>query len=149
MSAIVVSTEVERPASDVLAYATDPTRFSEWQQGVVDGYMDQPDPSRPQTVGTRCLTTRHIGAAKRSLTSEITHIDPPRRWGIRGVDGPIRSTVDVTVEPLAETRSRLSIAVEFEGHGIGKILVPLIVNRQARNEMPGNLATLKDRVEAG
>jgi hypothetical protein len=55
----------------------------------------------------------------------------------------------VTVEPLAETRSRLSIAVEFEGHGIGKILVPLIVNRQARNEMPGNLATLKHRVEAG
>jgi Polyketide cyclase / dehydrase and lipid transport len=149
VSAIVVSTEVERPASEVFAYATDPTRFSERQQGVVDGYMDQPDQSRPLTVGTRCLTTRHIGAAKRSVTSEITHIDPPRTWGIRGVDGPIRSTVDVTVEPLAETRSRLSIAVEFEGHGIGKILVPLIVNRQARNEMPGNLATLKHRVEAG
>jgi len=95
------------------------------------------------------LTTRHIGAAIRSVTSEITHIDPPRAWGIRGVDGPIRSTIEVTVEPLAETRSRLSIAVEFEGHGIGKILVPLIVNRQAGNEMPGNLATLKDRVEAG
>jgi hypothetical protein len=141
VSAIVVSTEVERPASEVFAYATDPRRFAEWQQGVIDDDMDQPDPSRPLAVGTRCLTTRHIGAANRSVTSEITHI--------RGVDGPIRSSVDVPVEPLAETRSRLTIAVEFEGHGIGKILVPLIVNRQARNEMPGNLATLKDRVEAG
>jgi hypothetical protein len=46
----------------------------------------------------------------------------PRTWGIRGIDGPIRATVDVTVEPLAETRSRLNIAVEFEGHGVGKIL---------------------------
>jgi hypothetical protein len=68
--------------------------------------------------------------------------------GIRGVDGPIRYTVDLTVEPLAETRSRLTIAVEFEGHGIGKILVPLLVNHHARNEVPGNLATLKERVEA-
>jgi hypothetical protein len=49
---------------------------------------------------------------------------------------------------LAETRSRLSIAVELEGHGIGKILVPLIVNRQARNEIPGSLVTLKHRIEA-
>jgi hypothetical protein len=148
MAAIVVSTEIERPAAEVFGYATDPRRFSEWQQGVVDGYMDQPDPSGPPPVGTRCLTTRHIGAADRSVTSEITHIDPPRTWGVRGIDGPIRSTVDVTVERLAETRSRLSIAVEFEGHGVGKILVPLIVNRQARKEMPANVATLKHRVEA-
>ena len=68
--------------------------------------------------------------------------------GVRGIDGPIRSTVEVNVEPLAEARSRLTIAVDLEGHGIGRILVPLLVDRQARNEMPGNLATLKERVEA-
>jgi hypothetical protein len=37
VSAIVASTDVERPASEAFAYATDPTRFSEWQQSVVDG----------------------------------------------------------------------------------------------------------------
>jgi len=46
------------------------------------------------------------------------------------------------------TRSRLTIAVDFEGHGIGKLLVPLVVRRQARAEMPGNIAKLKKRVEA-
>jgi hypothetical protein len=64
------------------------------------------------------------------------------------VASTIRSTVEVTVEPLAEARSRLTIAVDFEGHGIGRILVPLLVDRQTRNEMPGNLAALKERVEA-
>jgi uncharacterized protein YndB with AHSA1/START domain len=39
MPAIVASTEVERPAAEVFAYATDPARFSEWQKGVVDGHM--------------------------------------------------------------------------------------------------------------
>ena len=42
MAPIVTSTEVDRPAGEVFAYATDPTRFHEWQQGVVDGHMDQP-----------------------------------------------------------------------------------------------------------
>ena len=34
-SPITVSTEIDRPAADVFAYATDPSRFPEWQQGVV------------------------------------------------------------------------------------------------------------------
>lgn len=42
MPPITVSTEVDRPAEDVFAYAIDPTRFHEWQAGVVDGRMDQP-----------------------------------------------------------------------------------------------------------
>ena len=66
-----------------------------------------------------------------------------------GVDGPIRALVDVTVEPLSESaRSRVTIAVDFEGHGIGKLLVPLAVRRQAANEMPKNLQTLKERLES-
>jgi hypothetical protein len=28
---------VDRPAAEVFAYATDPTRFHEWQHGVIDG----------------------------------------------------------------------------------------------------------------
>jgi hypothetical protein len=57
--------------------------------------------------------------------------------------------VDVTVEPLTDSRSRLTIAVDFEGHGIGKVLVPLVVRREARKEMPANLAALKQRLEIG
>ena len=144
MTAIVSTTEVERPATEVFAYATDPTRFSEWQKGVVDGHMDSPG---PPAVGARCLTTRRIGGAERPSTSQVTHVDPPRAWGVRGIDGPIRAIVDLTVEPLTDSRSRLTIAVDFEGHGIGKVLVPLIVRREARAEMPTNLAALKNRME--
>ena len=144
MPPITVSTEVERSAEDVFAYATDPTRFPEWQQGVIDGHMDQPG---TPAVGARCLTTRRIGGANRPSTSEVAHISPPATWGVRGIDGPIRAIVDVTVEPLTARRSRLTIAVDFAGHGVGKLLVPLIVRREARKEMPANLATLKERLE--
>jgi uncharacterized protein YndB with AHSA1/START domain len=145
MPPVIATTEVDRAAAEVFAYATDPARFHEWQAGVTEGHLDHPGPPE---AGTRCLTTRRIGGASRTVTSEVTHVDPPRTWGVRGIDGPIRATVDLTVEPLTDSTSRLTIAVGFEGHGIGKILIPLLVRRQAQKEMPANLATLKRRIEA-
>ena len=150
MPPIITSAEIERPAADVFAYATDPARFPEWQKGVVDGHMDgPPDGTGTPTVGAKCVTTRRIGGASRPSTSELTHIDPPKTWGVRGIDGPIRAAVDVLVEPMTGSRSRLTISVDFTGYGIGKILVPLMVRREARKEMPANMAALKHKMEAG
>jgi hypothetical protein len=150
MPPIVTTAEIERPAAEVFGYATDPARFGEWQQGVVDGHMDGPgNGTHAPAVGAKCVTTRRIGGANRPSTSELVHIDPPRTWRVQGTDGPIRATVDVLVEPLTDSRSRLTISVEFTGHGIGKILVPLMVRREARKEMPDNIAALKQRLEAG
>jgi hypothetical protein len=144
MPPVTATTDVGRAAAEVFAYATDPARFCEWQAGVTAGHLGHPGPAQ---AGARCVTTRRIGGTSRTATSEITYIDPPRTWGIRGIDGPIRAIVDLSVEPLTDTTSQLTIAVDFEGHGIGKILVPLLIRRQARKEMPANLATLKHRLE--
>jgi hypothetical protein len=140
---ITVSAEVQRPAAEVYAYATDPARFAEWQKGVVSGRMADGDGG----VGARCITVRRIGFAERASTAELVHADPPRSWRIRGVDGPIRALVEVDVAPLTAERSRLTIAVDFEGHGIGRLLVPLVVVREARKEMPANIAALRQRLE--
>jgi hypothetical protein len=78
MPPISTSAEIGRPAAEVFAYATDPARFKEWQQGVVDGHMDGPaDGTQPPAVGARCVTTRRVGGASRPSTSELVHIDPP------------------------------------------------------------------------
>jgi hypothetical protein len=148
MPPIVTSADIDRPAAEVFAYATDPARFSEWQKGVVDGHMDSPaNGTQTPAVGAKCVTTRRIGGANRPSTSELMQIDPPKAWAVRGTDGPIRATVNVLVEPLTDFRSRLTISVDFTGHGIGKILVPLMVRREARKEMPENMTALKHRME--
>jgi hypothetical protein len=144
MTPTTVTVDVDRPADEVFAYAINPTHFHEWQNGVIAGSMDR---SGLPEVGDHCVTTRRIGGAERPSTSEIVRIDPPRAWSVRGIDGPIRASVDLDVEPLTETRSRLTIRVDFEGHGIGKVLVPLMVQRQAAKEMPTNMTTLKSRLE--
>jgi hypothetical protein len=68
MAPTIASTVVDRPAAQVFAYATDPARFREWQQGVTGGHLDQPGPAQ---VGTKCLTTRRIGGASRAVTAEV------------------------------------------------------------------------------
>jgi uncharacterized protein YndB with AHSA1/START domain len=146
MGMIVASTEVKRPAAEVFAYVTDPATMSEWQQGCLRGRMD----GAPTHVGSKCTTIRRIGGREREVVTEITEYDPPHRWADRGISGPIRAIVAVTVEALDEgSRSRVTIELDFTGHGIGRLLVPLVVRRQAAGEMPDNMTRLKQRLEAG
>lgn len=144
MAPIVSSIEVAQPSAVTFDYVVDPTRFHEWQSGLVAGRMDRD----PVTVGARCITTRRIGGRPRDITSEITRFDRPRRWADHGLDGPIRGRVEVDVEALDnDARSRVTISLDFEGHGIGKLLVPLMVRRQAEKEMPANMRRLKEQLE--
>lgn len=83
-----VTIDVEAPAADVFAYATDPTKFPEWQQGVVSGSMET---KGAPAVGDHCRTIRKIGGTERPATSELVEFDPPRTWAVRGIDGPIRA----------------------------------------------------------
>lgn len=146
MAPIVSIIEIDRPPLDAFAYVTDPATMNEWQPGVTSGRMDR----TPTVVGAHCLTTRKVGGTTREVVTEITEYDPPRRWADHGIDGPIRAVVSVTVDPLDEgARAKVTIELDFEGHGIGKILVPLLVRRQAARDMPSTMLTLKQRLESG
>ena len=69
MAPITVTTEVNRPAGDVFAYATDPTHFSEWQKGVVEGHMEEGNGTHG--LGAKYVTTRRIGMSNRSSSAEV------------------------------------------------------------------------------
>jgi uncharacterized protein YndB with AHSA1/START domain len=145
MAPLVTTIDIARPQDEVFAYVTDPTTFAEWQAGVVRGRMEG---GKTPSVGSKCAMTRRISGMERESTSELTKLDPPSSWAVHGIDGPIRAIVNVTVEPLdAGAQSRVRIELDFEGHGIGKLLVPLVVRRQARSEMPANCARLKQQLE--
>jgi uncharacterized protein YndB with AHSA1/START domain len=143
---IVTSTDIARPPDDVFEYVTDPSHLAEWQESVVSAHSDDPGPPH---VGTRVVLTRRMGRREQAMTSEITEISPPTSWAVRGVDGPVRGIVKGTVEPLDDGgRSRVTIELDFEGHGIGRLLVPLVARPQAQRQMPNNMQRLKERLES-
>ncbi|WP_326719598.1 SRPBCC family protein [Streptomyces sp. NBC_00243] len=145
MSAIKESVDISCRPEDVFSYVTDPSHLPEWQESAVSV---RPVGDAPVAVGSRVVVTRRIGRRDIPMTSEVTELDPPRSWRVDGIDGPIRGHVKGTIEPLGDgERSRLTLSLDFETHGIGKVLVPLVVRPHVRKEMPRNEQTLKRLLE--
>jgi hypothetical protein len=142
---IVSSAEIARRPEDVFSYVSDPSRLPDWQESVLSAQLEG---GGAPAEGSRAITTRRIGRGERTMTMELTEITAPSSWAVRGIDGPVRAIVKGTVEPLDDgARSRVTIELDFEGHGIGKLLVPLIARPQAKQELPKNLQRLKERLE--
>jgi uncharacterized protein YndB with AHSA1/START domain len=144
MPAIVHEIEISRPPEDVFPYVTDPTTFPEWQRDVVRAQADGDGPLR---VGSRIVTTRRIARTEFTQVQEITEIEAPHAWAVRGLAGPIRAHARITVEPLQHgAASRVRFALDFEGPGIGRLLVPQ-VRRIAAKQAPHSYQNLKERLE--
>lgn len=145
MAPIMSSVEISRRPEDVFAYVTDPSHLPDWQESVVSVRGEA-----PYTVGSTVVVTRRVGRMEREVTSKLGELTPPSAWAVRGIDGPIRGDVKGTVEPLGDgERSKVTIALDLEGHGIGKLLLPLVVRRQVEAEMPRNMQKLKEQLELG
>lgn len=139
MAPLVSTIEIACPPETVFAFAADPLHFAEWQRDVVS----------VRILGdARFVTTRRINGAERTMTQRITHNDPPRRIAVQGIDGPIRPHATITIEPTGDgTRSRVTFTLDFEGHGLGIPLLPL-VRRQAQKGAQASYQNLKQLLES-
>ena len=144
MPPIVHDIEINRPPDSVFAYVTDPSRFAEWQDDVAGSHREDDGPPRR---GSRIVTTRRIARTTFTQVQEITEIAAPRVWAVRAVEGPIRAHARITVEPLRDgAASRVTFALDFDGPGIGKLLVPQI-RRMTEKQAPRSYRNLKQRLE--
>src|SRR6266511_1756799 len=130
MAAIVESIEISRRPEQVFAYLNDPSHMTEWQESAVS--VRQEGAGGPG-VGSIIVMTRRVRGGERTMTNEVTEVDPPRSFAARGIDGPVRGIFKGTIEPVeGGARSKVTMSLDFEGHGIGKLLVPLVVRPQVR-----------------
>jgi uncharacterized protein YndB with AHSA1/START domain len=147
MAPIVNTVEINRRPEDVFAYVIDPERFPEWQDAVVRARRKDDGPVQQ---GSRIELTRRMGSREQTMTSELTEYNPPRSYAFRVIDGPVRALGNGRFEPVDDgNRTRFTFELDFEGHGIGKLLVPLFVRRQAAKEVLESHDNLKRRLESG
>jgi len=145
LAPITHSVEIDRKPDEVFAYVTDPARFAEWQDNVVRAELIDDGPVQQ---GSKLTMTRRMGKREVSMTSQLTEYDPPRSYAFRVLDGPVRARGKGRFEPLdGGERTRFTFELDFDGHGIGKLLVPLVVRRQAEKELPETHAELKKRLD--
>ncbi|MCH5674424.1 SRPBCC family protein [Streptomyces gilvus] len=146
MSAFHEEIDVDRTPEDVWAYVIDPSHLPEWQLSAVSAErLDE----GPLHTGSQVRVTRRLGRRREMpMTMEYTEYDPPHSWSVRGIDGPVRGLFHAEVEPIDDgRRSRVKMDLDFEGHGLGKVMLPLFVRPQVRKELPRNERMLKERLE--
>jgi uncharacterized membrane protein len=138
------SIEIARSPEEVFAYLDELERHSEWQEQLISAEKLGDGPAQ---VGTRSTEKRRMGKREMTVSYEVTEHEPPHVFAFRGIDGPVRAVGSVTVEPLANgSGSWVLLVLDFEGHGFGKLLLPL-VRRQARVQVPKDQQRLKERLE--
>lgn len=142
---ITSSIEIERPQKEVFDYLDELDKHDEWQRSLSAARVVT---EGPVGVGTRVVETRQVPGGSRDVTYEITAHDPPRQSSWKGLDGPLRPVGTVTVEALGESRSRVTVEFDLEGHGIGKLFAPF-ARGQARKQVPADQAKLKQILEEG
>lgn len=145
MALIVTDVSIARSPREVFSYVTDPARFSEWMNGVTYSRILGDD---PPAIGSRLFMTRRVGTFEMPAASEITQMDPPRRWAIRGLDGPVRADVSITVSPENDgPDSHVTIQIDLHAHGMGNTIIAM-ATRQIKREMPENCQNLKKLLES-
>ena len=139
------SAVIDRPPEvvfDSLADGTNDPKFSPRVQEIAkttDG---------PAGVGTVYKSTVKDAGMKTSREFEITDFERPTRirWTERSKNQITVPTGGYDLEP-ADGGTRLTIDNEFEGHGFGKLILPLAL-RAARKDADDFAARIKQAVES-
>jgi hypothetical protein len=146
MAATVESIEISRRPEDVFTYVLEPLYYPQWDDSVVSAQREDPS---PLTVGSKTTVLHRMGPWKVLTTEEVVEFNPPRQFTNRGVSGPLAGVARCTIEPLnGGRRSLLTIALEIDARGPGKLLLPL-ARLRARRAIPKQLKKLKEILDGG
>lgn len=137
--------DINRPAEAVYGYATDPLKFPEWQPDVESVEWE----GAGGRVGSRFMTRRRVPGGVQSYTQEVVEQTPFRSWAVRGVEGMLRPSARVVVEPIDNgMRSRATFSLDYEATGVGRLILPF-VERATPKQAGRSYARLKQILEGG
>lgn len=135
---ISTSETIDRPADEVWAVLTDWSGAVRWMNGIesmsIDGETAEGSQVRFFTRG-------------KERSSLITQCDPGRSLTLRSTQGGVSADYSYAVEPLDETRCRVSLEADCHFTGLRyRALAPLI-RLAIRRTDGGQIAALKRVVE--
>lgn len=134
MIEFTIDTAIERPVSEVFAFATDPARLPEWQTNTVVAERVDDGPLR---VGSR-LREVHRGPGGRESESlvEVAELEPDRTFALRMIEGPLPVDAHLAFQPgESGTGTKVSFTVDGKLTGAKRLLEPLltiVLKRQFR-----------------
>jgi uncharacterized membrane protein len=136
------SIQIDKPAADVFAYASNYDNATKWQGGVesveVEGDGNQ--------VGEKYTEVRKFLGREMRTTLEVTVYELNTRWAAKAVTGPVPYEVTMTLEDV-DGGTRVTTHIDGEPTGFFKMAQGAVQN-QLDKSLEGDLQRLKEQVEA-
>lgn len=142
MPHIEESVYIDRPASEVFQFGTDPDN-----QTLINTNMASYELDGPMEKGARPQGVTRVAGKKIKWSSEVTEFDQGKRVGIRSIDAPMDFQITWIYEPEGEgTRVTFIQEVGSLGGFFGRLSDPLVVKMYSR-DVRSNLDKLKMLLE--
>lgn len=135
--------EIDRPAEEVFEYLTDVSRLPEWQSSAESAAVEG-----DVREGALVREVRTFMGRRAASTLEVTEYEPPRRFSLRVVEGPIRYWVEHALEPLLDGRTRVTFVGHGEARGVPRLMQGA-VRRAVERQFVKDLEALKRNLESG
>jgi uncharacterized membrane protein len=143
--AVDVQTEIkiERPRSEVAAYAADPDNATSWYENIKAVEWETP---RPLVVGSRIVFVAQFLGRTLTYTYEIKERVPGERLVMSTAQGPFPMETTYTWEDSTDGATRMALRNRGEPAGFKALAAPLM-SRAMRRANEKDLRRLKQIVE--
>lgn len=135
--------EIERPRSEVAAYAADPDNATSWYENIKAVEWETP---RPLVVGSRIAFVAQFLGRTLVYTYEIKELVPGERLVMSTAQGPFPMETTYTWEDSAEGATRMKLRNRGEPAGFKHFAAPLM-SRAMRRANEKDLRRLRRIVE--
>ena len=133
--------EIARPVDEVFAYLTDIQRIPEWQASAEETSLEG-----ELGEGARIREVRSMMGRRATSTMEVTEYDPPMRFSLRTVEGPITYAVEHELEAV-DGGTRVTSTGRGETTRAPRLMLGT-VRRTVQRQFVKDLETFKQRLES-
>lgn len=111
---------IDRPPADVFAYLTDVSKLPEWQSSATEASVEG-----EMRRGARVHEVRSLLGRRGESTLEVTEYEPPKRFSLRVVSGPLPFEVRHTLTEM-NGGTRLDWVAEADTSKFPRIAVRMV-----------------------
>jgi uncharacterized protein YndB with AHSA1/START domain len=133
--------QIARPVDEVFAYLTDIERIPEWQASAEETSLEG-----ELTEGSRIREVRSMMGRRATSTMEVTEYDPPKRFSLRTVEGPITYAVEHALEAV-DGGTRVTFTGRGETNRVPRLMLGT-VRKTIQRQFVKDLETFKQRLES-
>jgi uncharacterized membrane protein len=135
--------DIDRPASEVAAYACDPDNATAWYENIESARW-QTDP--PLAVGSRIEFAARFLGRRLAYTYEISELVPGERLVMSTADGPFPMETTYTWHDVRDGVTLMTLRNRGEPAGFAKVGAPMMTAAM-RRAMTKDLRRLREIVE--